>query len=82
MELILRWGSVQGVQSTVNRLRQYIRGIKPLSLGITKRKLPGERISDFNITYDMPLKILFLVTSILEWPKIALYAKDVYKFVL
>ena len=30
----------------------------------SRRKLPGEWISDFNFTYDMPRKILFLVTSI------------------
>ena len=33
-------------------------------LGFIRRKLPGECISDFNFTYDMPHKILFLVTSI------------------
>ena len=29
-----------------------------------RRKLTGERISDFNFTYNMPQLILFLVTSI------------------
>ena len=33
-------------------------------MNLFRTKLPGERISDFEFTYDMPQKILFLVTSI------------------
>ena len=38
--------------------------IAQLNTAKSKRKLPGEWISDFNFTYDMPQLILFLVTSI------------------
>ena len=49
----------------------------------TKRKLPGERVSDFKFTYDMSHEILFSVTSIFRFPlKLHFMLKNIHQFVL